>query len=373
VLDDPLGAGQLDWPVALAHAGDERLFVVEQSGRIKIIDNGVVRPTAFLDISNLVIFYAYGEEGLLGLAFHPNYAASGSSTSTTSTRRRSDHRALLALGRGPERGRPEQRRDPAGDPHPNHGNHSGGQLAFGPDGYLYLGPGDGGGSGDPNDNAQNRALLLGKILRLDVNAPAPTPYAIPTTNPFYGQAGARGEVWAWGLRNPWRFSFDAQTGDLLIGDVGQADWEEVDFQPAGDPGGMNYGWRLWEGTHCYNPPVNCTPTPAPTPVRWATPVAEYWSNAGECAVIGGYVYRGTQSAALAGTYLFGDYCSGRIRGLWRATGVWTSTVLLGTSLNILAFGQDAQGELYVSSQAGVQHIRALDPRVLAPLMAYNTP
>jgi glucose/arabinose dehydrogenase len=376
VLDPPLGAGELSWPVALAHAGDARLFVVEQSGRIKIIENGAVRPIPFLDISNLVIFYEYGEEGLLGLAFHPDYVNNG--YFYVYYVNLDGDLAIARYSRSPT---DPNIADPNSGvillviPHPNHGNHSGGQLAFGPDGYLYLGPGDGGDAGDPPNNAQNRGVLLGKILRIDVNVPDPTPYAIPTTNPFYGQAGARGEIWAWGLRNPWRFSFDSQTGDLLIGDVGQDNWEEVDFQPAGDPGGTNYGWRLWEGMHCYNPPSDCTPTPEPTPpptpVRWATPVTEYWSNNGECAVIGGYVYHGTQSPALTGIYLYGDYCSGRIRGLWPTGGSWTSAVLLNTGLNILSFGQDVQGELYVASNAGVQHVRALGPRLLAPLIAYN--
>jgi hypothetical protein len=370
-LDPPIGGGALVWPVGLTHAGDARLFVVEQPGRIRIISGTQVLAAPFLDVSALVTFYAWGEEGLLGLAFHPDYAANGAFyiyyTDTGGDLQLSRYTRSAS---DPNLADPASRFDILKIPHPDHGNHNGGQLAFGPGGYLYLGPGDGGSAGDPPNNAQNRGVLLGKLLRIDVNAPAPTPYVIPTTNPFVGDPAARGEIWSWGLRNPWRFSFDRMTGDLYIGDVGQADWEEIDVEPAGSPGGVNYGWRLWEGRHCYNPPANCTPTPGATPFYpWATPVAEYWSNDGECTVIGGAVYRGARYPTLLGTYFFGDFCSGRIWGLWPGgPGGWTVAALLDTERNITSFGEDAAGELYVLSPAGVQPIRGLSWQVIAPVM-----
>jgi hypothetical protein len=218
-------------------------------------------------------------------------------------------------------------------------------LAFGPDGYLYVGLGDGGSAGDPENRAQDLGSLLGKLLRIDVDGAAP--YAVPTTNPFVGRAGARGEIWALGLRNPWRYSFDRATGDLWIGDVGQGTWEEIDRQAAGGAGGRNFQWSCMEGAHTYSAARVCsqgTPT---------GPLYEYGHGSGDCSVTGGYVYRGGRIAALAGAYVFGDYCSGRIWALAQgASGAWAASLLLDTGLYLASFGQDAAGELYVVDLGG---------------------
>jgi glucose/arabinose dehydrogenase len=216
-------------------------------------------------------------------------------------------------------------------------------LAFGPDGYLYLGLGDGGGANDQFDNAQDRATLLGKLLRIDVDRG--DPYAVPPDNPFAGQAGARAEIWAYGLRNPWRFSFDRATGDLYLGDVGQSQREWVHFQPAGDPGGRNYGWPIVEGTRCRGGAAcqqgGLTP-----------PVAEYTHALG-CSITGGYVYRGPRFPPLRGAYLFGDFCSGRVWALARdGAGAWRMTELLRLEARISSFGEDEAGEVYVADLAG---------------------
>jgi hypothetical protein len=210
-------------------------------------------------------------------------------------------------------------------------------LAFGPDGYLYIGLGDGGGSGDPNNNGQNLNTLLGKLLRIDVDSGSP--YAIPGSNPFVGVAGLD-EIWAYGLRNPWRFSFDRDTGDLWIGDVGQGSWEEVDHQPAASAGGENYGWRLMEGAHCYNPPEDCDMT------GLVLPVHEYSHGSNNCSITGGYLYRGSVPQ-LAGLYLFGDYCTGRVWAYNPDTDVATQILTDQTVGNVLSFGEDAAGEVYI--------------------------
>jgi glucose/arabinose dehydrogenase len=344
-LEPIFPAGTFTESLGLNHsgvAGDNRLFVVEKGGVIRIAEGGTVRPAPFLDISALVS--QGSEQGLLGLAFHPNYAANGYAYVYYTALNYDLVLVRYTRSAGdPNRLDPATRAEILTIPHPDNDFHNGGQLAFGPDGYLYLAP------GDPADYAQNRNALLGKVLRIDLNAPAPTPYVIPTTNPFYGDPAARGEVWSWGLRNPWRFSFDRQTGDLYIADAGEANWEEVDFEPAGSPGGVNYGWPLWEGRHCYEPPVSCTPTPGATPFYpWATPVAEYSSATfEECTIIGGYVYRGPGSPDLAGIYFFADLCSGRIWGLEHSGGVWTMSELLDTAIPISSFGEDVAGEQYV--------------------------
>ncbi len=224
-------------------------------------------------------------------------------------------------------------------PHPGQSNHNGGQLAFGPDGYLYAGTGDGGGAGDTNNNAQNLGSLLGKILRMDVVEQAT--YAIPPSNPFAGSSSSspRPEIWAYGLRNPWRFSFDRKTGDLFIGDVGQGAWEEVDFQPAGSAGGENYGWRLTEGNHCFNPQSGCSFAGI------TLPVAEY-SHASGCSITGGFVYRGRDYARLNGIYFYADYCSGRVWGLRRNGPGWETQELLKPGYGFTSFGEDDAGEVY---------------------------
>jgi glucose/arabinose dehydrogenase len=238
-------------------------------------------------------------------------------------------------------------------------NHNGGLIAFGPDGYLYVGLGDGGSGGDPQNRAQNLDSLLGKMLRLDVNGG--TPYTIPASNPLVGAAG-RDEIWARGLRNPWRFSFDRVTGDLYIGDVGQNAWEEVNVQPAASPGGENYGWRIMEGTACFNPSNNC-PTAGLT-----LPVTVYGHGAG-CSITGGYVYRGTALPVLAGQYLYSDYCAGFVRSFAYAGGGaadprdWTAQ--LGPSGNVTSFGEDAAGELYIMTAGGdLYRISPVTPPVI---------
>jgi glucose/arabinose dehydrogenase len=219
-------------------------------------------------------------------------------------------------------------------------NHNGGNLVFGPDGYLYIGIGDGGSQGDPRGNGQNLGVLLGKVLRIDVNG---EPYAVPPDNPFKGQPNARPEIWAYGLRNPWRFSFDRKTGDLYIADVGQDTYEEVDFQPVGSQGGVNYGWSLMEGLH----PFKGTYSPDLT-----LPIAEYSHAEGGCSVTGGYVYRGTQWPQWAGLYFFGDYCSGLIWALGQTQAGWQRELVLKSSLSISSFGEDQAGEIYVLDHQG---------------------
>jgi hypothetical protein len=222
-------------------------------------------------------------------------------------------------------------------------NHNGGQLQFGPDGYLYIGMGDGGDAGDPDNFAQNPDSLLGKMLRIDIDSEIP--YGVPPDNPFISDEKVRAEIWALGLRNPWRFSFDRSTGDLFIGDVGQNSWEEIDYQPAGSSGGENYGWRLMEGNSCFNPSSSCNNG------SLTLPVLEYSHDFG-CSVTGGYRYRGKDNPLLSGFYIYGDFCSGKIWGAKPgADGKWSAEELLDTNLNISAFGEDENGELYVAHRA----------------------
>jgi hypothetical protein len=242
-------------------------------------------------------------------------------------------------------------------------NHNGGQLAFGPDGFLYAGTGDGGGGGDPLNSGQNLQALLGKLLRIDVDNGSP--YGIPPLNPFAGRSDARHEIWAYGLRNPWRFSFDRETGDFFIADVGQNLWEEVDFQLATSIGGENYGWNIMEGLHCYNA-TTCNQT------GLVLPVIEYGHTSGACSITGGYRYRGARSSRLRGMYIYGDYCNGMI---WGATpmpnGTWSSTLLLGAPFSISSFGEDASGEVYVADYSGGRVLLIEDP--LAPAITTIAP
>jgi glucose/arabinose dehydrogenase len=327
----------LDQPVAMAvRPGERTLYVVEQVGRVRAIRGGRLDPAPVLDISAKVT--AGGEQGLLGLAFSPD----GRYLYLHYTDRSGDHQVSELTMRG-------QRADPGSersvlqidDPF---GNHNGGQLAFGPDRRLYLAFGDGGGGGDPEGNGQSLESLLGKILRIDPRPGGGRPYRVPSDNPFVDREGARPEIWAYGLRNPWRFSFDAATGDLWIGDVGQNAYEEVDFEPAGS-GGRNYGWNRREGLHAYNG--------GDRPSGAVDPVIEYGRDGGACTVIGGFVYRGQRIAGLRGAYLYGDYCAGWVRAARTRDGNILEQRDLGLEVpGLSSFGVDTTGELYALSLGG---------------------
>lgn len=341
-------------PVAIAHAGDERLFITEQAGRILIYDGVRLRSEPFLDIETKVL--SGGERGLLSVAFHPDYKSNGFFY-VNYTDRPGGHTVV------------ERYKVSANDPNradPNSAfklitilqpfsNHNGGQLKFGPDGYLYIGMGDGGSGGDPENHAQRLNSLLGKMLRIDVNDG--NPYGIPEDNPFRAMLSGRPEIWAYGLRNPWRFSFDRATGDMFIADVGQNQWEEVSFQPATSIGGENYGWRFMEGNHCFNPSINCNTN------GLVRPILEYRHGTGDCSITGGYRYRGTRYPALRGVYIYGDLCTGKIWGATQQTsGGWTTQLLLDSTVTISTFGQDVNGELYVADLNGaIYHLRETSP------------
>jgi glucose/arabinose dehydrogenase len=310
--------------------------VVEQGGRIVILTGGQLNTSPFLDIGEKLS--TGGERGLLGLAFHPRYSTNG--RFFVNYTRAEDGATVIAEYRvSPDRDKAaphEKIRLVVPQPYRNH---NGGMIAFGPDAMLYIGMGDGGSGGDPENRAQNREELLGKFLRIDMDGlDGPEPYRIPTDNPFVGRQG-KPEIFALGLRNPWRFSFDRQTGELWAGDVGQNKWEEIDVIAKG----KNYGWRLLEGTHCFNPATDCQQTP-----NLVGPLTEYPHEQGRCSVTGGYVYRGTRIPALGGTYLFGDYCSGEIWGYRNGQ----TSLLLDTDLQISSFGEDGEGELYVIGHQG---------------------
>jgi len=344
--DDPALVLREQWagflsPVQVTHAGDGsgRVLVVERAGRIRLIAGGISQPVPFLDLTARVQS-ASGEQGLLGVAFPPGFGTKG--YFYVSYTRQPDGASVISrihLGGSPDAADADSE-EPLLTVAQPFTNHNGGQIAFGPlDGYLYLGLGDGGSGGDPLNHAQNPASLLGKILRLDVESTA-IPYGIPATNPFLGQAAYAPEIWALGLRNPWRFSFDALTGDLYIGDVGQSSREEVNFQASGSPGGENYGWRIMEGTACYNP------TPC-DPAGLTLPVAEYDHTLG-CSVTGGFVCRGERFPRMHGRYFFGDFCSGRIWDLRQLGGTWSAALRLDTPLSITCFGEGEAGDLYVA-------------------------
>ncbi|MBZ0280055.1 MAG: PQQ-dependent sugar dehydrogenase [Anaerolineae bacterium] len=336
------GASGFTRPLYVGHAGDGsgRLFVVEQDGLIRIIQNGQIADEPFLDVKALVNRDG-SERGLLGLAFHPQFTENGYFfINYTALNGDSIVARYTIAADNPNRADPSSASIilTADDPY---ANHNAGQLAFGPDGYLYIGMGDGGSAGDPQGNGQNPRALLGKMLRVDINGDQP--YTIPVDNPFVNDSRFAPEVWAWGLRNPWRYSFDRATGDLYIADVGQNAWEEINFQPAGI-GGQNYGWNAFEGTHPFSQTF--------TPQNVTMPVAEY-SHADGCSVTGGYVYRGAELPVLQGTYLFADYCSGTLWGSQQNTdGQWQTRVLLNTGRVVSSFGEDETGELYLVDYAG---------------------
>jgi glucose/arabinose dehydrogenase len=335
------------------------LFIVEQAGRIRIVQQGSLLPTPFLDITPLV--RSGGEQGLLSVAFHPAYHLPGVPGAGLFWVNYTDTRGDTVIARySVAPGNPQQA-DPSSalillviaQPFTNH---NGGLVLFGPEEgparqrYLYIGMGDGGSGGDPQNNAQRDDTLLGKMLRLAPSLeaqPASPFYTIPPDNPRATATPPLDTIWAKGLRNPWRFAFDPVGGALYIADVGQNSWEEINVTLVGAPGGRNYGWRLMEGLTCFQPAQNCE---VPGLER---PVAVYADANGRCAIIGGFVYRGTLLPALGGTYLYADLCSGEIFGLTQTpSGLWNSTVLLRSGLSIFTFGVDVQQEVYVGSGDG---------------------
>jgi glucose/arabinose dehydrogenase len=335
----PIASG-LGSPVAITHAGDGsgRLFITLQTGQVLIYDGQQVLPAPFLDIAALIT--AGGERGLLSTAFHPNYAANGFVYVNYTDLNGDTVVARYTVSADPNVADPTSAAILLNIPQP-FANHNGGQLQFGPDGFLYIGMGDGGSGGDPQNNAQVLGSLLGKMLRIDVDAGPP--YGIPLDNPFIGDPAALPEIWALGLRNPWRFSFDRLTGDLFIADVGQNSFEEVNFQAAGSTGGENYGWRLMEANSCFNPASNCNDG------SLTLPILQYDHSVG-CSISGGYRYRGGDDPGLAGLFFYGDFCTGRIWGASQdASGLWVTEELLDTELQITAFGEDEGGEIYLVS------------------------
>ncbi len=341
-------------PVQLGHAGDGsgRLFLVEQAGVIRLIEAGAVLPVPFLDVSDRVS--CCGERGLLGLAFPPGFSVKGYFYINYTNPAGETVVSRVHLSGDPNRADPESEEVllTIGQPY---SNHNGGQIAFGPDGYLYIGMGDGGSAGDPQNNGQDPLTLLGAMLRIDVES-GDAPYGIPESNPFAFDDAHQPEIWATGLRNPWRFSFDRVTGDLWIADVGQNSYEEVNFQPASSAGGENYGWRIMEGSHCYDP-IPCDSS------GLVLPVAEYDHASGGCSVSGGHVYRGFRWPRLDGLYLYGDYCSGRIWALRGGPDDWETQELLNTGRSISAFGVDELGALYVLDYGAGQVLAITDPEV----------
>jgi glucose/arabinose dehydrogenase len=342
---EPVASGFVQ-PLLLTHNGvasSDRIYVVEQRGVIYTLVAGSVLPAPFLDIQDIVNSQAY-ERGLLDLAFHPDFEKNGQFFVNYTNQSGDTVVARYAVGADADAADPASGQIllQVSQPYPNH---NGGHLAFGPDGHLYVALGDGGSAGDPQGHAQNLGTLLGALLRLDVGDWQADNYTVPADNPFVDQAGARNEIWAYGLRNPWRFSFDRLTGDLYTGDVGQSEYEEINFQPADSPGGENYGWNYMEGTARFRgePPAGLALT---------APIAEYARARPHCAVTGGYVYRGSRLPELNGVYLYGDYCSGQMWALMPEDGDWVSVQFMETGRGISSFGEDAEGELYVVDHNG---------------------
>lgn len=321
--------------------GDDRLFVVEQVGRIRIIAAGMLLSTPFLDIDSKV--RAGGEQGLLSVAFHPDYATNGWFYVNYTDNDGDTRVERYTVSGDPDVADPNSAKLILTVDQP-FANHNGGQLAFGSDGMLYIGMGDGGSGGDPNGHGQNLSTLLGALLRIDVDAA--DPYAIPSDNPFVDDQSARGEIWAFGLRNPWRFSFDPADGMLYIGDVGQNSWEEVNAVPAASAA-LNYGWNIMEGRHCFGAP-SCDQS------GLTLPVIEYPTTPSSCSVIGGFVYRGTAIPDIEGHYLYSDYCGGFLRGFTLTGGeaMEQTEWLIEDIGRVLSIGRDDAGELYMLSQSG---------------------
>ncbi len=340
----------LDHPIGIGQAGDGsgRLFINEQAGLVRVVrSDGTLLGRPFVDLRDRV--ESGGERGLLGVAFHPDFSRNRR-LFVDYTRRGDGATIVSELSASPD----GTTADPASErvlltvAQP-YANHNGGQIAFGPDGYLYIGLGDGGSGGDPHGNAQSLQALLGKILRIDVNGARVDgrPYAIPADNPFASgglrPGGGLPEIWAYGLRNPWRFSFDREWGDLYIGDVGQGAWEEIDRQPGDSRGGENYGWPVMEGRHCYSGQCNQS--------GFVRPIAEYSHSEG-CSVTGGYVYRGARQPALLGVYVFADYCSGTIFSLQVDEGTITPKSVAVSGRNVTSFGEGEDGEIYLVATDG---------------------
>lgn len=365
-------ATQIPAPVAITHSGDGtgRLLITSRTGSVFVLQDGLLLDTPFLDIRSRVLSEG-SEQGLLSVAippgfaqkgyFYVNYTRSPAGDTVVSRFRVSDA--------DPNQADPDSEVVIFTISQPFR-NHNGGQLAFGPDGYLYIGMGDGGGGGDPHQRAQDPGDLLGKLLRIDVegdgcvSAPPGDPnYCIPSSNPFVDNPDVRDEIWALGLRNPWRFSFDRQTGDLFLADVGQGQMEEVDFQLAGSSGGENYGWDILEGTQCHEPDEVCTP-----PANYNPPVAVYRHDQG-CSVTGGYIYRGSRFSSLQGIYFYSDFCSGNIWGLKNQDG-WQSQLLASPGFSITTFGEDESGSLYIADYGNgtIYRIETAENEYFLPLI-----
>ena len=334
----PVVEGAFIRPVYLTHAYDERLFIVEQGGVVHILEDGHLLQEPFLDLQDRV-GSSQLEQGLLSIAFHPDYQQNGRFFAYYTDSAGTTHISSFTVSDDDP-----DRADASSEiillsvdqPFPNH---NGGQLKFGPDGYLYAGFGDGGSANDPLVNGQDPSTLLGSLLRLDVDH-SPGIYAIPASNPFINDDDRRNEIWAWGLRNPWRFSFDKLTGDLFIADVGQNLWEEVHFQPASSQGGENYGWNILEASHCFMTSI-CDKS------GLELPIFEYNHQEG-CSITGGYMYRGHEFLSLYGNYLVADFCSGNFWRLFPETeDFWSSAKVLDSDYVISSFGEDVNGELYV--------------------------
>lgn len=342
---EPVADG-FEAPLFVTNAGDDRLFVVEKGGTIRIVEGGAVVDEPFLDITGRVGSES-SEQGLLGLAFAPNYAESGLFYVDYTDPNGNTVVSRFAVTDDASVADPESEEVVLSQEQP-YPNHNGGVLAFGPDNYLYIGFGDGGGQGDPNGNGQNLDTWLGKILRIEVD-PKYTggePHLVPEDNPFVSDGEAQPEIWAYGLRNPWRFSFDRETGDLWIGDVGQNEYEEVTMLPAAE-GGANLGWNLVEGPACYAD-ENCDPA------AFVEPAFSYTHSSGDgCSVTGGYVSRGEELAALNGVYILADYCTGLIWGGGPdASGEMVLSEPVESGLQISSFGEGADGAIYLTDITG---------------------
>jgi uncharacterized protein (TIGR03437 family) len=356
-----------DMPLDIRFPPDRsgRMFVVEQRGRIRIVKNGVLADGPFLDWRSKVS--CCGERGLLGLAFSPSFAKNGTFYINYTDTQGNTVVSRMRLAGNPDEADPNSEQAILRVTQP-YANHNGGNLVFGPDGYLYIGLGDGGSAGDPQNNAQRPDALLGKLLRINVESSqvesGQATYSIPADNPFIGNSSYRPEIWATGLRNPWRYSFDRETKDLWIADVGQNRAEEVDFQPASSKGGENYGWRRTEGLECYPPGSTCDRAGI------TMPILEYGRTLGQ-SVTGGFVYRGSRYPALRGFYLYGDFGTGNLWAVQRQGSTWDNRLILATGRQISTFGEDEAGELYLADHRGDIYLIAAGPPVTSSAAVVN--